>query len=199
MQSTRKQLLETAAQLFADRGFEGVGIQRIADAHGLTKQALLHHFKTKEQLYGEVLAGIAEEFSALWEEVTQSTDDPAEQLCLGLKRLMPQTPEQDVRIRLLMRELLDNHYRAARTSNWYLKPFLKALTQILRTLPPWANATDMQALARIYQLLGIVNYYAVSGPTLKGIVGETRHEALDESFRRELEPTIRRLIEGGPA
>ena len=63
--STRDQLLATARTLFAERGFYGVSIASIANEHGLTKQALLHHFSSKEKLYGEVLKEIADDFAAI--------------------------------------------------------------------------------------------------------------------------------------
>ena len=52
---TRKALLDAATRLFASAGFHGASLANIADALGLTKQALLHHFGAKEKLYGEVL------------------------------------------------------------------------------------------------------------------------------------------------
>ena len=53
-QDTRERLLDQAEPLFAERGFYGVSIAAIASELGLTKQALLHHFGSKEKLYGEV-------------------------------------------------------------------------------------------------------------------------------------------------
>ena len=55
---TRELFLDTAETLFAERGFYGVSIAAIAGELGLTKQALLHHFSSKEKLYGAVLERI---------------------------------------------------------------------------------------------------------------------------------------------
>ena len=43
-EDTREQLLESASQLFAAKGFYGASLANIADELGLTTQALLHHF-----------------------------------------------------------------------------------------------------------------------------------------------------------
>ena len=56
---TRDQLLAIAATQFAQKGFYGASIASIADELCLTKQALLHHFGSKEKLYGEVLQSIS--------------------------------------------------------------------------------------------------------------------------------------------
>lgn len=63
--STRDRMIEEARALFAERGFYGVSIAQIAAELGLTKQALLHHFGTKERLYGLVLEQIAGELAGL--------------------------------------------------------------------------------------------------------------------------------------
>ncbi|MCZ2860527.1 TetR/AcrR family transcriptional regulator [Blastococcus sp. VKM Ac-2987] len=49
-------ILDRAAALFARRGFTKTSLQDIADAVGLSKAGLLHHFPSKEALYDAVLA-----------------------------------------------------------------------------------------------------------------------------------------------
>jgi AcrR family transcriptional regulator len=56
VRDTRDAFLDAAKRHFAQRGFYGASIAAIAEELGLTKQALIHHFGTKERLYGEVLA-----------------------------------------------------------------------------------------------------------------------------------------------
>ncbi|WP_346910969.1 TetR/AcrR family transcriptional regulator [uncultured Roseibium sp.] len=46
----RKDLLETAARLFNDRGFHGTSIQDLATRLGVTKAALYHHVPNKQDL-----------------------------------------------------------------------------------------------------------------------------------------------------
>ncbi|MEL6753814.1 MAG: helix-turn-helix domain-containing protein, partial [Pseudomonadota bacterium] len=69
---TREQFLDTAEALFAERGFYGVSIAAIADELDLTKQALLHHFGTKEKLYGAVLQRISDEFERQLAGITET-------------------------------------------------------------------------------------------------------------------------------
>jgi TetR/AcrR family transcriptional regulator len=62
--TVRERLLAAATRLFAERGFEATPIQAIADAVGVTKPALLHHFPSKEHLRREVLGATL----AYWNE-----------------------------------------------------------------------------------------------------------------------------------
>jgi AcrR family transcriptional regulator len=48
-------ILDKAAALFARRGFSKTSIQDVADAVGLSKAGLLHHFLSKDALYAAVL------------------------------------------------------------------------------------------------------------------------------------------------
>lgn len=68
-----------------------------------------------------------------------------------------------------MRELLDNKLRAEAATTWYLKSYLETLTTMVSQMPGWANATQPEAFSFLYQLLGAINYYAISQPTLKAI------------------------------
>ncbi|KPM55311.1 TetR family transcriptional regulator [Frankia sp. R43] len=46
----REKLRATALDLFADRGVSGTSLQMIADAMGVTKAAVYHHFRSKDEI-----------------------------------------------------------------------------------------------------------------------------------------------------
>jgi AcrR family transcriptional regulator len=48
--SKREQLLQAAVELFARKGFHGVGIDAISEKACVTKKTLYYHFKSKEEL-----------------------------------------------------------------------------------------------------------------------------------------------------
>ena len=52
--ATTGALLRTARELFAADGYAGTSLQAIADAAGVTKGALYHHFAGKEELFAAV-------------------------------------------------------------------------------------------------------------------------------------------------
>jgi len=57
MTARRREVLDTAARLFHERGYQGTSMDEIADAVGLTKGSLYHHFASKT----DILAAIYEE------------------------------------------------------------------------------------------------------------------------------------------
>ncbi len=55
---SRERLLDAAEELFARRGFGGVGLAEVAEVAGLGKASLFHHFPSKAQLYCAVMARV---------------------------------------------------------------------------------------------------------------------------------------------
>ncbi len=190
-------MLREARSLFAERGFYGVSIAQVTAELGLTKQALLHHFGTKERLYGLVLEQIAEEFASQ-KSALNLPGDPAMALSKYLASMVALAPSEIERSRVLMREILDNRIRAETAGRWYLKPFLEDLVEMLRSVPTWSKADDGERLAAIVQMLGAINYHAVSRPTFRGIFGEAQVQAMDASFKSELQALVAGVLEQGP-
>lgn len=196
--STRDRMIDEARALFAERGFYGVSIAQIAAELGLTKQALLHHFGTKERLYGQVLEQIAQQLIGLQHGLDTSAS-PAQRLQDWLVAMISDTPQRVERSRLLMREILDNQVRAEQAGAWYLKPFLEEFAGLLSSVTGWADATDAQLRATLLQLLGAVSYHAVSGPTVKGIFGTDAAQQMDAIFADQMRHMVRAVLDAGPA
>jgi AcrR family transcriptional regulator len=69
--SNRDKLLACALDLFAKRGFDGVGVQEVADAAGVKKPTLYYYFGSKSGLLQTLLT---ENFAALFDEVEKAAD-----------------------------------------------------------------------------------------------------------------------------
>lgn len=60
----RDQILATAAELFAAKGFHGVSVGEIGKACGVSGPALYKHFESKDAVLAAMLVGISEELLA---------------------------------------------------------------------------------------------------------------------------------------
>ena len=58
--STRKRILEVSIQAFAQRGYVGTSLDSIAGELGITRQAVLFHFKDKVRLYDAAVESLLE-------------------------------------------------------------------------------------------------------------------------------------------
>jgi TetR/AcrR family transcriptional repressor of nem operon len=73
---TRQKILEAAGALFRKRGIDGVGVDAIMHAAGLTHGGFYAHFASKEALVAEVSAASLARSAARWERISQEDDGP---------------------------------------------------------------------------------------------------------------------------
>lgn len=188
---TRSRFIEVARLHFAARGFDGTSIAAIAQELGLSKQALLHYFGSKEKLYGEVLQQISKDVIRELDELAEASDGPYEALETLLVDRIAGRLDQSDGTRILMRELLDNRYRAKSARTWYLKPYLDRLIVIVKSIPAASHLSDAQALAAVYQLIGAVNYLIISEPTLSSMYGKRHFEEMKRTYPEALRAIVR--------
>ena len=62
--STRRKLISVARRLFATRGYAGTSIVEITERAKVTRGALYHHFRDKEELFRAVFEQVEEELVA---------------------------------------------------------------------------------------------------------------------------------------
>jgi len=74
----REQILETAATLFARRGFHGVSVVDIGAACGISGPALYKHFAAKDQILAEMLVSISERLLAVGQDRVRAAAGPAD-------------------------------------------------------------------------------------------------------------------------
>jgi AcrR family transcriptional regulator len=76
----REQILATAAELFAARGFHGVSVADLGAACGISGPALYKHFPAKDALLAEMLVSISERLLAVGRERVAAASTPRDAL-----------------------------------------------------------------------------------------------------------------------
>ena len=76
----RTRILETAARLFARKGYENVTLEEIASSLKLTRASLYYYVKSKDQIFFEIQMQAIEQGNRALEEVLSSEADPVERL-----------------------------------------------------------------------------------------------------------------------
>jgi AcrR family transcriptional regulator len=78
--SRRDQILATAAELFAERGFHGVSVGELGAACGMSGPGLYKHFPSKDAILAAMLVGISEELLSVGRGRVSAAATPAEAL-----------------------------------------------------------------------------------------------------------------------
>ena len=76
--SRREQILATAAELFAARGFHGVSVADLGAACGISGPALYKHFVSKDAVLAEMLVSISEELLAEGRDRVAAANGPGD-------------------------------------------------------------------------------------------------------------------------
>jgi len=97
-EKTRATILETARQLFETQGFSETRVSQIVERAGITKGALFHYFKTKEELFRAVWEKLQGEMDAEAREnaiSARSRDDPYASFLAGCKTYLHWAARRD--------------------------------------------------------------------------------------------------------
>lgn len=84
----RERIVHAAAELFAERGYHGTGIEELSHRVELGRGALYHHIDNKESLLFEICSTNAGKMVALAESLVQEQLDPEERLRRLVRALM---------------------------------------------------------------------------------------------------------------
>jgi AcrR family transcriptional regulator len=79
----RRQLLDVALRVFAERGFHDASMNDIAVAAGVTKPVLYQHFTSKRELFAELLTDVGRDLQETITKAVTAAESPREMVELG--------------------------------------------------------------------------------------------------------------------
>jgi AcrR family transcriptional regulator len=198
LEPSRQRILDAALRLFAQHGYEGVSLQQIADAVGLHKATLFHHFEGKPELAQEVWAIVIRPLLAEVEslDLPAETDPTLTQAIDLAERLVDHFGERPYAARLLMRAMI-----APGDTPFQIDPADEphAVERILTILWNWVDRARRAGVIRqvnlrqtIFNLLGVMLFYSAAAHGLPELAGaDPFSPAARRAWKRDLGEFIR--------
>ncbi len=151
----RQQIIDVAADLFAERGFHGVTVDDIGAAVGVTGRALYHHFSGKEELLGHMLVDISQRLLHGGLKRSASTSDPTAALhaliAFHVEFAITQPSLITVHFRDLVHAPQEHLAEVRRLQGEYVEVWVGVLTRAVTGLD------RRTARASVYAVLGLLN------------------------------------------
>ncbi len=127
-EATRRALVEAGAALFAERGYEGVGIEEVAARAGVNKALISYHFRGKRGLYVAILESGFAEMTARIEGAEARAENTRDALRAFLQAFQQAAGERPGFPVLFLREVLETGIEPA------VVPYLLRIVGISRRL-----------------------------------------------------------------
>jgi AcrR family transcriptional regulator len=176
-----------ATRLFAARGFDGTALQDIADAVGVTKPAVLHHFPSKEHVREAVLGAIL----AHWKDTlprlllaATASEERFEAVFGETLRFFASDPS---RARVVLREALDRPAEMKKLLRGAVRPWLEAVAAyVVRGQESGRQYADVDAEAYVLHVLQLVLAAAASAPVTSVVLERDDSRDARARYDREL-------------
>jgi AcrR family transcriptional regulator len=154
--SRREQILQAAAQLFAERGSRSVGVDDVGAAVGVTGPAIYRHFASKDAMLAEMLLGISERlFGGGSEVVVQAADDVQGQLRALIAFQVDFALANPALITVQDRDLGNLADADAAQVRRLQRRYVEVWVAVLARLHPGADAAACRA--RAHAVFGLIN------------------------------------------
>ena len=191
--SSRNKILDVAEVRFSRRGFAGVGMRELAECAGLSKSSLFHHFRSKHQLYFEVLGRVLARVQQRLAPVMALDTDPATRLDRLIDAAADALAEHPPAARLLLRGLFEEDdvpeepLPEAEACERVLAEILEDMQRVLRDGVDQGVFRPVSVPHTVQTLIGAIVYHFASGELGEGLLGRPllSAEAVDR-HKREL-------------
>ena len=196
---SRDRILDAAESLFARRGFAAVGMREVAEAAGLGKSSLFHHFRSKSDLYAAVVGRILDIFDQRLTAALVGGGDPLTRFDRWIDAAIDTFAAHRTSARLLLRSLFEDDDLAGESEeeqrvNRTIGRVFSAVANLLREGMERGEFRRASIPHTLQSLVGLTVYHFASGEFGEELLGRPLY-APEEVRRRKLE--IKALLHSG--
>ena len=194
-------ILDAAAKIFAEAGFEGARVDKIANRAGVNKAMIYYHVGDKKALYARVLHNVLGDTAARMDARIKVAETPAEKLQAYIRSLAETFDRHSYLPPILMREIASGGAHLSDIVVGDLAAIVGLLTEVLREGKEKGEFTDVNPLLIHLMVIGGFSFFKTSGPLrskFSRLIGKTVNipDHVDVNrLAREIEKLIRKAIQ----
>ncbi len=195
----RDKIIDAAEALFARRGYTGVGMRELAEAAGLGKSSLFHHFRTKEELYLAVVLRMLDSFDQRLSAALAAGGGPLERFDRWIDTVLDLLAEEPNASRLLLRSLFEDDdfagdSDAEQRADEVLGRILQNFAALLREGMQAGVFRAASIPHTVQSVIGLTVYHFASGDLGAEIVGRSIFDPAEVKRRKS---EVKALLRGG--
>jgi len=180
-----------AAELrFAGVGFDGATLRDIAKDIQVTSATIIHHFGTKERLYGRVMERLRR---SLDEYLTYPETVSVDSVIDIFVQFLDWTFANQHYAQLILRELMENRGRVPNARRLYLHSFTDRYVQYVRSGQESGLFREMDGELFVFYTFGAITHFSAAVPTVSRMLDNSEDETIAR-FKRTLEDMVRSAL-----
>jgi AcrR family transcriptional regulator len=198
-QETRSRILAVSRDLFSQLGFDGTSIRAIASSAGTNIASINYHFKTKENLFWQVLAASFLEGESACRELSQASVSLEEFALKVYDHFCLENTVIRNTMKLIMSERLalpeDSEFAQLLAMNSFGPPGGKYFAAFI-TVEVGPNVPQEKIIWGVKTIFGtIVHWATVCRSTHIQVISQTRPYLTPEQFREDVRHVVRSTIQ----
>ncbi len=165
----RRQILDTAVELFSCHGFSGTTTKQIAQAAGVSEAMVFRHFSTKDALYNAILDTKVSEggMNFLWDETSElkkamDAGDDYEVFYLIARHALNKHHSDIGFTRLLFYSALEQHELADRFFKEYVARVYEFIGNYIRRRQAEGAIRDADPKTAVRAFLGMLIHHSIN-------------------------------------
>jgi len=173
----RERILAAAVELFAEQGFDATSVQEVVDRAQVTKGALYHHFRAKDDLLSEIYGGLLAQQLADLDRILAAGYPPAAALRAIVVDLVETTTSRLAEAAVFAREmhkLADDRMAVLRAQRRRYHETFREVVAAAQRSGTFASTASAEMVTLV--VFGVVNqlpqWYRPAGPTAPRQLGE---------------------------
>lgn len=186
--SIERRILDAAESVFAEAGFNGATTAEIARRAGIPKANLHYYFKTKDDLYQQVLTGIVNTWLHTADEITAEAD-PAHALAHYITAKIELAREQPIPSRVFANEVIHGAPHLGTYLGSELRSWVEAKAKVIRG---WITAGKMREVDPrhlLFMIWASTQTYADFAAQISAVLGR------DQLSQQEYKAVARQVTE----